>query len=824
MPFYARNRKSDGKYQLLEEHLLETSELAGIFAKTFSFEELAFLSGILHDLGKNREEWQTYLQNNIAGKKQNKLDHSTAGSQFVKQKFSEDEFLSKLKLSQLILETVIMFHHGSGLPDMIGLDGDSEFLNKLEKSEIDSGLLDCEKNISKSIQEKIDNLLKSEKLKSEEKVFLESCKKNCISSNGKIYDKKFRFNIGLHLRNFSSCLIDADRTDSALFDSAQKFDLQQIKEKYEKISDWKSLLSKLENKLSTFENETELGKIRNELSSSCFEFGQKKKGIYSCSAMTGSGKTLASLRFALKHALTHNLKKIFIIAPYTSIIDQNAEEIRKILEDEATKGKIVLECHSNLSEEKENDIYGDDFKTVSETWDAPIIVTTMVQFLETLFGSGTKQIRRMHNLAESVVIFDEIQTLPVKCTYLFNWGIEYLVNCCKSSALLCTATQPGLDKIGNDENFRLNLLKENEVIKNVFEHYESLQRVEFIDKTNFGTKKSELSEVVDYIKDKLEECKSFLAVVNTKPQAKELFEKLKESKCADEIYHLSTNMCPAHRKEIFAEIRKNIKNKKIICVSTRLIEAGVDLSFGGALRYLAGLDSIIQTAGRCNRHGEMKGLGKVAIFDVENENLGSLEELKNGQEAILRILHESANFSEKFNLLNPSIIQKYFDYYYGLYSEGNLKYSFEKESSTIVDLLSDNLESCNEHKRIKDEKSLKKFIFLTQSFKTAWNKFEVIADNTIGVIAQFKEGQNLVGQLKSLDKYQSDYYEKISEILKKSQQFSVNVFANQITKLLKEGSIFEVIKDSGIYATSEGFYGEEIGLSKEFVGSTINLF
>lgn len=818
MDIYARKQTNGIKKQLLENHLLETSKLASKFGEDFSLSELLKLAGLLHDFGKYTKSWQQYLEDSIAGKKRENKDHATVGGQFIEHKLS-----TQISLAEQIIQAIVMFHHGQGLPDFLNLNGETDFKKRLEKNDTKLDLLEIESNISKNVKAEIQKCLESGCLKNDALEFKKKCFIGCENISTKEEKiKKLSFNMGLHLRNLSSCLIDADRTNSADFDNDEKLNLQ----KYEEIPDWKNLLQKLESKLATFENDGKLGEIRKNLSDSCLEFGGKEKGIYSCSAMTGAGKTLASLRFALKQAETHKMKNIFIIAPYTSILDQNAQVIRDILEDEETKGKIVLECHSNLSDEKKDDIYGDEFKAISETWDAPVIVTTMVQFLETLFAYGTKKIRRMHKLFNSVLVFDEIQTLPIKCTYLFNWGIEYLVNTCGCSTLLCTATQPGLDRIG-DELFRINLPKENEVIKNVYEHYESLQRVEFIDKTNFGTNKSDIADVVDYIKEEMKTCKSFLAVVNTKPQAKELFEKVKESGCAKKVYHLSTNMCPAHRKEIFSEIQENLdKGVKVICVSTRLIEAGVDLSFDGALRYLAGLDSIIQTAGRCNRNGKCENLGKVAIFEVEDEKLGSLEELKLGKEVMQSVLYEFQNRKDLYqnNLIHPKLIDMYFDFLYKNKKNKFLKYDIPELHTTVLDLLSDNEKSVDAYFENNPEKDELPFDFI-QSFETAWKKFEVIADVTTGIIVQDKNkkyGNEIVGKIASLEK-NDDYYKKLSEFLKDAQKYSVNVYSNKLNDLLSKGIIREAIPNSEIYVLNEGFYSDEFGLSEEFVGMTVNI-
>ena len=803
MDLIARYSK-DSKSQLLENHLTESARLATNFGQFFDFNEFEKLAGLLHDAGKATAAWQEYLKKSAEGKIQAKKDHATAGALLLEKYLSGKSILAKTAI-----QAAIMYHHGSGLPDMICTDGTSEFFNRLNKKGLESDIAEIEKNLPYSVKEKIKEALESECFKNDgRKELLELCKVGCNSK------KKLLFNMGLHLRNFSSCLIDADRTDSAAFENGESVNLS----KYSEIPDWASLLNRLENHLAKMKQDTDLGRIRENVSNRCASFGRSEKGIYFCSAFTGAGKTFASLRFALEQAKKFKMKKIFIIAPYTSILDQNADEIRKVLEDEKSKGQIVLECHSNLSMEKKTDLKEteENYSRFEETWDAPVIITTMVQFLETLFGAGTKKIRRMHFLAESVFVFDEIQTLPVKTTYLFNWGLEYLVDVCGCSALLCTATQPGLDRIG-DEVYRI---KGKEVISNIEEHFESLKRVDFIDMTEGGIKTHSSAEICDYIQAQMKNANSFLAVVNTKPQAKELFEIVKESGCADYVYHLSTNMCPAHRKNVIAEIRKKLgSGEKLVCISTRLIEAGVDLSFKGALRYLSGLDSIIQTAGRCNRNNELCDengnlcCGKVAIFAFADEKLGSLEELKIGQECMERILREFPLDKETkiCNLIQPNVIESYFKYFYGSLSNSLLKYSVDKKDTTVLDMLSDNQSAVAEYMRTHNNEKWK--LPYMQSFKTAWENFEVIADVTTGIIVPYNN--DIAGRLCALERGEEDYGNKLRKLLHEAQQYTVNIYSNQLERLFKENMIYEVLPDSKIYALFDGFYGDDIGLSYE---------
>lgn len=362
----ARYREKEPKGQPLSAHLTGVADIAKKLGAEFDFSELEELAGLLHDAGKATNNWQKYLKDSVEGKIQSKKDHdhSTAGGLLL-----EKYLAGKSILVKTAIQTAIMYHHGSGLPDMISSDGKSEFLERLGKKGLESDIAEIERNLPDSIKAEIQNCLKSELFVDDgKKCLLFPCKKTAISK------KQLLFNMGLHLRNLSSCLIDADRTDSAAFENAESVNLG----KYTETPDWASLLEKLENHLAEMKQDTDLGRIRENVSNQCAFLGQSEKGIYFCSTFTGAGKTFASLRFALEQAKKFKMKKIFIIAPYTSILDQNADEIRKVLEDENSKGQIVLECHSNLSVEKKTDLKEseENYSRFEETWDAPVIITT----------------------------------------------------------------------------------------------------------------------------------------------------------------------------------------------------------------------------------------------------------------------------------------------------------------------------------------------------------------------------------------------------------------------------------------------------------------
>ncbi len=291
---------------------------------------------------------------------------------------------------------------------------------------------------------------------------------------------------------------------------------------------------------------------------------------------------MASLRFALNHADIHEMDRIIYVIPYTSIIDQNADEIRKILEDRDPDGeylnRVVLEHHSNLTPDEES--YRQSL--LSQNWDAPIVLTTQVQFFDALFGSGTRGARRMHQLANAIIILDEVQTVPINAIHLLNVTLRFLVENCGATVVLCTATQPPLDQI--DAQYRaLTIQPDQRIIQNEQELYTALRRVEVFDRRKpMGWSDDEIADLAE---EQLRHKGSALVVVNTKNNARSLYREI-ENRHIDGLglYHLSTNMCPVHRLKVLEEVKIRLaESKPVICVSTQLIEAGVDIDFGAVI-------------------------------------------------------------------------------------------------------------------------------------------------------------------------------------------------------------------------------------------------
>ncbi|PKO57596.1 MAG: CRISPR-associated helicase/endonuclease Cas3, partial [Betaproteobacteria bacterium HGW-Betaproteobacteria-18] len=339
---------------------------------------------------------------------------------------------------------------------------------------------------------------------------------------------------------------------------------------------------------TTFTPRYPVDHLRADISRHCLDAAPRECGIYTLTVPTGGGKTLASLRFALHHARAHDLDRVIYVIPYTSIIDQNADVVRQILEPGGVEpGSVVLEHHSNLTPEKQNW----RSKILSENWDAPVVYTTTVQLLETLFGAGTRGARRMHQLARAVLIFDEIQSLPVNCVHLFNNAMNFLADHCGSTAVLCTATQPLLDQVEASKG-AIRILPGRELMPDKHRLFDELNRVEVLNLCKPGGWSQD--ETVALSREQISDSGSCLVIVNTKKAAQVLY-RLCQGDIEARVFHLSTNMCPAHRKAILDTVRARLDQElPTLCFSTQLIEAGVDVDFGAVIRYAAGLDSIAQ--------------------------------------------------------------------------------------------------------------------------------------------------------------------------------------------------------------------------------------
>ena len=813
-PYIAHLRKSDGQIQSVQAHLKETAVLAKAFAKKLNLELPGELLGLMHDFGKYSHKFQKYIHDETglfnpdlddeeSTPNGSKVDHSTAGAQWVYRelrKFGAEQGIGELFGQMLGL--CIASHHGEGLIDCLDDEGNAVWKKRFEKDDELTHLAECEQNADEAVQQKARELVGENLIRS----LLKAVKP--ILSDPASNDKIKEFYLGCLTRFLFSCLIDADRINSSDFEREAQKEVRRLTEK----PDWQSAIDKLEAKLAGFENRPveeikPIDEIRRKISDDCLKRAADSQGIYTLTVPTGGGKTLASLRYALHHAQKHHLDRIIYIIPYTSIIDQNAQAVREILGED-----WVLEHHSNLEPEKQS--WQD--KLLSENWDKPIVFTTMVQFLDAWFGGGTRGARHIHPMTNAVLIFDEIQTLPVKCVHLFCNVLNWLTAFGKSTAVLCTATQPLLGESGL-RNFpegkresiaargflrlpeNVEIMGKHQDLDNLFA---DLSRVEILFNEKAGGWNVE--EAGTFLLEQFQTTPSCLFIVNTKKWAQELYQySQKQNVPPEALFHLSTHQCAAHRKAIFDTIKARLKNKQpVICISTQLIEAGVDISMACVIRALGGLDSIAQAAGRCNRHGEKEGKGQVWVLNLQEQDFTQiLPDIQAGKTHAERVFRDFAGQ----DILQPAAMERYFEYYFYQRSD-EMVYSIQNSATgSLLDWLSDNaLNSYSE----KTNKRSKQFPLLMQSFKSAGRAFQAIDAPTHAVIVPYDEGAELIAKLCGEWNPQEMYH-----TLQKAQRYSVNVFPKVWDKLQKENALHETIEGSGIYYLKERHYNDEFGLS-----------
>lgn len=542
--------KEQEREQTIKEHLCGTAQLAGEFAEKFGKGEWGYCCGKMHDIGKYSQEFQEKIKKNT-----NKMiDHSTAGAKICKE----------LGGYYQILSYCIAGHH-AGLPDYGNTGIASSLCGRYNKKIYDYQAYKDEIEIPK-------------------------LQTDPIPFRG---DKNNDFALATFIRMIYSCLVDADFLDTEFFMKNGKTE-REFGEPLEVL--WKRLEKHILKWLENDDTDTINGR-RTEILKNCIKEGEDEKGIFRLTVPTGGGKTIASLAFALKHAVKHGMDRIIYVIPYTSIIEQNAQIFRDILGEQN-----VLENHCNVDYSN-----SEEFKPMqlaSENWDKPVIVTTNVQFFESLFSNKSSKCRKIHNIANSVIILDEAQMLPMDYLIPCTAMLQELVQNYKTSVVLCTATQPSLDNFfGQIENFV-------ELCPRMEEQFEFFKRVTY---QNIGNISKE--NMIERLKKE----NRALCIVNTRKRAQELYQLLK----SEGVYHLSTTMYPKHRKRVLANVKERLDNKdRCILIATSLVEAGVDFDFLSVYRQIAGVDSMIQAAGRCNRNGKKSAEeSKVYIYDFEDSKV-----------------------------------------------------------------------------------------------------------------------------------------------------------------------------------------------------------
>lgn len=555
MEFYAHSLedRDERHWHLLQDHLVDTGDLCARFADVFRGAEFGRIAGLLHDIGKYSEQFQRRLRGEAI-----RVDHSTAGAK-------EAVSLYKGGLGHL-LAYVIAGHH-SGLPDYGSAVNEGTLAARLGKAVPNY----------EAYRDEIGPLLPKELLN----------KLPIRPSAGAL-----GFSLQFFIRMLFSCLVDADFLDT---ESAVNPERSMVRGSYPSLTELRTRLERfLETEFGRVEA-TYVNQLRADILAQCRDMGAQPPGLYTLTVPTGGGKTLSSLTFALHHAVANGMRRVIYVIPFTSIIEQNAGVFRRALGD-----RCVVEHHSNFSPRSEDEEFLDDHlsRLAQENWDAPIVVTTNVQFFESLFSHKSSRCRKLHNIAGSVVILDEAQMIPTPYLVPCLWALHELVENYHVTAVVCTATQPRIQGLLPQETDTREIAPEPRQL------YEAFRRV----RVNWI---GDLDDEV--LAPTIRDHQQVLCIVNTRTHAASLYERIR----GEGTFHLSARMYPAHRSQKLARIHDALQRRENCrVVSTQLIEAGVDVDFPVVYRALAGVDSIAQAAGRCNREGRAD-TGHVFVFRPE---------------------------------------------------------------------------------------------------------------------------------------------------------------------------------------------------------------
>lgn len=728
--YYAHSKPDldESEWQLLIDHLRETAELAFELGADAGVSELAKTAGMLHDLGKYSKEFQARLR----GSKK-PVDHATAGAREIMKLFPNSPFAE-------ILSYCIAGHH-TGLPDY-GSKGDTAedgtLLARREKKELKN--YDAYKT---EIDPKLLTLsprhLKPARFRTEEK------------------EKAYTgFSVAFLTRMVFSTLVDADWLETERY-------MQGEAKPRGQHADISTLAEQFNRFLQRFGSpQNDLNRKRTETLKHCLALADHEPGFFTLTVPTGGGKTYASMAFALNHAIKHGLKRIIYVIPFTGIIEQNAKVFRDALGDLGSDN--ILEHHSNFDwegnrkgEDDETNNATAKLKLAAENWDIPIVVTTNVQFFESLFANKKRSARKLHNIAKSVIIFDEVQVLPRDYLKPSLLAVQELVQNYGASAVFCTATQPSLPQFFPAEE--KTKIQFTELAPNPQELFDFYRRVRV---ENLATQTDE-----DIIAA-LQTHRQALCIVNTRKHAKGLFAQLDE----DGNFHLSTLMCPKHREETMGEIRQRLADgKPCRVVSTQVMEAGIDLDFPVGFRALAGLDSIIQAAGRVNREGKQAS-GTMFVFTPKTELI------KRTPTFIAQTGAVAAGTLARF-ADDPTSIQAIEAYYQQLYT---LQGEESFDARNILGYF---------------DKGTGQPDF---DFKTAAENFKFIDDNMVAVIIPYNdEAKRLIETLK--------YAAYPTTVLRKLQIYTINIYEREFMDLQSKGVILTI--EEQYHVLDESWMGEE---------------
>ncbi len=710
----------------LDDHVRGVGALAGEFAAAFHATDWARIAGEWHDLGKYRQKFQGYLKKasgydaeaHIEGGP-GRVDHSTAGAIHA---------LEKLGVQGRILAYLIAGHH-AGLPDWNSVEeGSASLFNRIADGKRQGYLQDA---LAGSPPQEI----------------LDRQRPTTLPPQG---------SLALWIRMLFSCLTDADFLDTEAF-----MDESKGKERvgYPSLRALLPLFDRHMADKATMAEDTPVNAIRADVLRLCREKAQLPSGLFSLTVPTGGGKTLSSMAFALNHAVHHGKRRVIYVIPYTSILEQTAEILRGIFGDEN-----VIEHHSNLDPDREDS----RSRLATENWDAPVIVTTNVQFFESLFAARSSRCRKLHNIVGSVVVLDEAQLLPPEFLAPIlhvmgdlshpSYGVTFVLSTATQPAFAPRPKFPGLNNV-------------HELMDDPDTLYASLKRVEIELPSDFA-----IPQTWEGIAAQLQQHDSVLCIVNSRADCRELYRLMPKG-----TIHLSALMCGQHRSRVIAEIKQRLKDGvPTRVVSTQLVEAGVDMDFPVVYRALAGLDAVAQAAGRCNREGALDGMGRVVVFVPPKPAApGLLRKAQQSGEETMRL--------SKGDPLTRDNFETYFRCYYA-----SLNSLDGKDIVSLLDMYNRT-----------DARELK------FNFRTAADRFRLIdEEGQTAVIVRYGDSPGLIAALESqapMEPHQR------RGLLRKLQRYTVNIREGERKKLLAAQALREVFP--GVFVqVSDVQYHPSLGL------------
>lgn len=795
MEFFARTDGND-KNQYLLAHI--DGVVRRMDHENYEFQRVKRITALLHDAGKFSEPWQNYMLENT----QKKIPHSIYGMAIL------DELLhiEESRVARSILKDIVGYSIGAhhGLFDYMS-DGDFSIDKKIEHARNSPTYDEVKKNFfnhySRSmLQEEVKEAI------DEVQSFIDK-----LRSGRKLGKEEPKFMLGFVSRMILSALIDSDWADAAAFYDEKEEQWGKVLAKF----NWQDPSEALERYLNSFNADSALNRMRKKISEECKQSSDRGSGIYKLHVPTGGAKTLSVMRFALNHASIHNKDRIFYLAPFKSILDQNAMVYKKVLLNRKTNQQdyYILEHHSDVVLENHGDQSNLELtqyqEYLADRWDAPIILTTMVQFLFTLFSANKRSVRRCHRLENAVIIIDEFQSVPANSVSLLNYALNALADLYNATIVLCTATQPPFD-VAIGEGYEIPAIHyqcPSDLTAN-YSKEDAFLRTEVIDDTGRG--ELSLEEVTEYLIENERQVRSLLCIVNTRDAAAAIFRSLISKNKDESIYILSNNMIPAHRQEILEKVKYLLdEKKKVFLISTSLLEAGVDISCERVVRSLIGLDSIAQSAGRCNRNKEKKrGEVKIIHLSKEVERTDRMEEMKLSRETMLALLHDYKKNPSKYdhNLLSDQAIRHYYEnYLVKLKKKTHYPMKVGDYEFTAFEGLSINPVGIKEYREKHDTQPAR--TRLKQLLKTVGENYFPIDSDTISVLVPWGEkGKELVRDLNS---ELGIYAQRM--ILREASRYSVQLMHYRYHELKELGAI-TIINNVPVLA---GEYYTEIGVSIE---------